>query len=181
MHQVERTIREIAAADLPKAKDLETGIDRPATDDALANLGLVRLRGDYFSCAEMHVGPDSASLAPERDLPGTVLSRGTPKERFKQLPDHVKNKVMKARVFRAKDPSKRAKEVVQERVARRGDIPPGQAGRRKAELEEARAAAREPDAEIAELLVSVEEIDVDGDVVHEIDIIPHVWAGERVG
>lgn len=57
MHQILFTVREVLPADLPAVRDTDA-TERPATDAELLNLGLQRLAGDLFSCAEQYRSDD---------------------------------------------------------------------------------------------------------------------------
>lgn len=173
MHQVIRTIREITAAELPRVRDLATGAERPATDAELLQMGIARVRDDYFSCVELLTGPDSASLAPERALPGRALAAG--ERRWQRLPAAVRNRVLRARVFRGQ-PGTSARQAVRAAVDARK---PRHAGERRTfEVEEARKLAADPAVPVDALEVFVDEVLPDDDVVEQLDVPPHSWAGE---
>lgn len=54
MHRVIYSVRTILPADLPTFRDLETGAERPCTEQELLNMGLQRIGLDLYSCAEQY-------------------------------------------------------------------------------------------------------------------------------
>lgn len=101
MHAIHYTIRRIAAADLPTVRDggPESTTHRPATDQELLNVGLHRLDGDLFSCVEQYRGPHSEAFEPHGYVStGELLTHGH--DRYRELPDAIKHRVLRARVTR---------------------------------------------------------------------------------
>lgn len=167
MHRIEYTIRRILPAQLP------------TTDpQALLNLDIVPLGNDLYSCAEQFRSDDDVDIVEDASgrrerrwhghgdpKPGERLTAGRLKDRYAQLPAADKAKVLRARVFRARDPKKKAKQLIAAKLASRSgaaDI-----------LEEARQSE-----ELEQLDVAMANVDPD-DIVEEQNVIPHRWAGER--
>src|SRR5438046_605542 len=110
LHRVERSIREIAAADLPRVKDFSTGEERAATEQELADKDIFPLGGDFYACCELHDGvvvegpngtPRRAYRPRNAPLPGAVLSVGDVMGRYARLPADKRKHVLRADVYRA--------------------------------------------------------------------------------
>lgn len=197
MHQVIHTIRRIATADLPKARDLETGGDeRPMTPSEMLNVGIQHVADDLYSCVEQQ-RRDPATLEWKHDgpeLPGQTLSAGDVEARYRALPAADRRKVLRARVIRS-DGAKSAAELASENVLEQaamieehvGEIETTEGTRPLVDfdaddpvVEEALRLSRIPGSGIELHTVTMADVDGPGDVVEATNLIPHSWAGERL-
>lgn len=128
--------------------------DLPSTDpQELLNRGIFPLGNDLYSCIHQEVrDPDSLEWVPieGQALPGEVLSEGTVHERHAKLPADLRAQVLRASVRRIVD-----------------DVP----------LELPQGSQAVADLIVDVLAVPQSEV-LDTDIVDEIGLIPHSWAGE---
>lgn len=123
MHRVTHCIRRITPAEIPTVTPLDGSAPRPMNEQELLNLGVVRIRGDVYSCCVQENADDGRTWTPAVALPGVELSRGRPKERFRQLPAGVRAEVLNAQVERTTGAgAKRKTETV---TVRESEIQPG--------------------------------------------------------
>lgn len=196
MHMVIRTIRRIAATDLPRVRDID-GTERAATEQELLNMGMAAVGADLYSCTEQKVGhliTDAATGRTRREyrphpdcrIPAnsTVVSSGTPAERFRGLPDDVRPDVLRAEVIRATkadEPSAQAQAeaVLTEATAALVENVGPDAKLDTTVLAEAQRLVELPDNSVTRVLVPERAVVAGSDVVERTGIIPHSWAGER--
>ncbi len=122
MHRITHSVRRITAAELPTITE-PGGAPRPMTEQEMLNLGLVPLGGDIYSCAVQETTDDGYTWTPAVALPGVELSRGRPKDRFRQLKPAVRAQVMKAEVERTTGAG--AKRKTERITVREAEITPG--------------------------------------------------------
>lgn len=123
MHSIHFTIRQIADADLPTVRDLETDATRPANDAELLNLGIQHLHDDVYSCVEQyrrdddtleweahgheHAGADEIPALsrdnPDFDMSAWIEEQSIAhgRDRYRTLPVGVRDKVLLARIIRS--------------------------------------------------------------------------------
>lgn len=122
MHRVTHCIRRIAPAEVPTVTPLDGSAPRPMNEQELVNIGVVRVRGDIYSCAVQEQSEDGRTWTGPQ-LPGVELSRGKLNERFRQLPAAVRAQLLNARVERTTGAgAKRKTETI---TVRESEIQPG--------------------------------------------------------
>lgn len=205
MHRISYSVRRIAPADLPKVRDLDGG-ERAATIEELANMDIVPLGDDYYSCADQVRSDDEVDVTtdangrPQRQWhpvgvvsPGVELATGNVNERCLKLPVEAKELLLRAEVIRSDEPGGALAiaeaNIVEQMAALEqfvGDVERDGESRPLVELEsdraivdEARRLAALPDSGVERMRVSMRDVVRGEDVVEAEGIAPHAFAGER--
>lgn len=177
-------LRTIAPSELPTVTMLD-GSTVPASDQDLMNMGVFHIEGDVYACIGVFADGRGQHKSADQ-LPGTVISAGYLQQRHAALPGGVRAAVMKATVYRHKNPIASLRHLVNDNSdpdRLRARVPALGGSARPANVEkalDALAAARDlavlGDAE--QLTVAMADVQ-DGDVVEVDSVVPLEFAGER--
>lgn len=167
-----RTIRKILPAELPTVTDIDPTKPRAATVQELANMGIVPLGNDFYSCTHQEETKDWETFR-VKDIqhPGVEVTRGQwRKERWDALSPANKNAMLRALVIRGKSGPLKSRLIA---AAQARGITLDAAGL----LAAARAQLPGDNANAFQLRVPVAQIDPN-DVVVSTNDFPHHWQGE---
>jgi hypothetical protein len=210
MHHVIRSVRRIAAEDLPTVADDENVGVRAADDEELLTFGLARIAGDLFSVSEQYHstimrdpltgeplriwhppgetadvrGPRTAEHAARRYGIGEILSvDDDARRRFLRLPNAIRRDVVLADVV-DRAPVETALAEQQAAIDRYvGDVdgaPLVDLVTDEARADAGRRLAELSDSDIAPTRVRMADIDEAVHVIIAANVPPHAWAGESV-